>query len=165
MKKVLCVVIALMLLVCTALAETGYDEIDMKDTRETLISRYGEPAYTEEGYADFGGVLCAFYESGRLQAKLMNFDDVVDVAALTEYDFAQAKKLRSGESIENVLVLMGGEGTEIARINLSDEDTSGVQRVLAWKNAKGNAMEMLFELDDGHWVLFAAVEIVRPDAE
>ena len=81
------------------------------------------------------------------------------MAAPSQADFTQAHSLRQGASIESVEELMGGSGREIAMLRLSDEENAGSRRVLAWANEAGDAMEALFELDDGQWVLFAAVRI------
>ena len=140
-----------------------YERIEMDDTLETLTERYGEPVLTEDGYADFGGALCAFFESGRLRAKIVSFETLSEVAQVSDADFSKAKGLKKGASEEEVNALFGGAGAEIMRINLSDEENSGVQRVDAWINADGNAVQALFELDDGKWVLFAVVEITGGD--
>ena len=135
-----------------------YERIEMNDTLETLTERYGGPVLTEDGYADFGGVLCAFFESGRLRAKIVSFDAISEAASFTDSDFSGARNLKKGAPEEEVNALFGGAGAEIMRINLSDEENSGVQRVDAWVNADGNAVQALFELEDGKWVLFAIVE-------
>lgn len=135
-----------------------YERIEMKDTLETLIGKLGEPVWTQEGYADFGGALCAFFESGRLRAKIVSFETLSEVAQVSDADFSKAKGLKKGAPEEEVNALFGGACAEIMRINLSDEENSGVQRVDAWVNADGNAVQALFELEDGKWVLFAIVE-------
>ena len=159
MKRIFSLVLCALLLAASAETD-AYRAIDMTDTRETLAQRLGTPEETAEGYADFGGVLCDFFESGRLRAKIRAFDDAKAIAARTDGDFAAAKKLKKGALLADVNAVMGGEGTEIMRINLSDEETSGVQMVLAWVSAQSNLMEALFELDDGEWTLFAVVEIM-----
>ena len=161
MKRLLALAVCLALIaVCAAAEETdAYSLIEMTDTFETILEKLGAPAANDGEYADFGGVLCAFFESGRLQAKLRRFDDVRSIAARANGDFAAAKRLKKGALLADVNAMMGGEGEEIMRINLSDEETSGVQTVLAWVNADSQVMEALFELDDGEWTLFAVVEI------
>lgn len=163
MKRILAFVLCLVLLAASAFAEDtdAYGVIQMEDTLETVSQKLEKRGETEDGYADFGGVLCAFFESGRLRAKIRAFDDVRDVAARADGDFEAAKKLKKGALLESVTSLMGGEGAEIMRINLSDEETSGVQIVLAWVNSASTVMEALFELDDGEWTLFAVVEITE----
>ena len=52
-----------------------------------------------------------------------------------------------------------GAGTELMRMNLSDEDDAGLRKLLAWKNPSGGVLEALFEQDDGEWILFAIGEI------
>ncbi len=140
-------------------APSVYDDISMTELLPELIARLGEPALTEDGYYDFGGALVSAYESGRLKGKILAFDDVADVAAVSQADFTQAHSLRQGASLESVEALMGVPGREIARLRLSDEENAGSRLVLAWVNDAGDAMETLFELDDGQWVLFAAVRI------
>ena len=123
---------------------------------------------TQEGeYLLFSGeVLLAFYESGRLKAKAMAFEDVRDIAPAASLPMEKIKKLKQGTEIDKVQAMIGAEGLEIMRMNLSDEDSSGVRRVLAWKDDDGEAVEMLFELDDNEWVLFAVVEIpVKPEQQ
>lgn len=136
-----------------------YDDISMTELLPELVARLDEPLLTEDGYYDFGGALVAAYESGRLRGKILAFDDIAAVAAPSQADFTQAHSLRQGASIESVEELMGGSGREIAMLRLSDEENAGSRRVLAWANEAGDAMEALFELDDGQWVLFAAVRI------
>ena len=161
MKRLLALAVCLALIaVCAAAEETdAYSLIEMTDTFETISEKLGAPAANDGEYADFGGVLCAFFDSGRLQAKMRGFDDVRSVAAPTNGDFAAAKRLKKGALLADVSAILGGEGEEIMRVNLSDEETSGVQTVLAWVNADSQVMEALFELDDGEWTLFAVVEI------
>ena len=167
MMKKLTALLAVVMLLCAAWAETDadYGRVEMTDTLETVVQKLNEPAWTQEGYADFGGVLCAFYESGRLQAKAVKFDDIHAVAMATEVDFAPVRKLRQGTSIESVREIMGSEGTEIVRINPSDEENSGVMCVLAWKKEDGSVMQTLFEMEDGKWVLFAAVENIENEGK
>lgn len=165
--KALLLTLMLLVFACAAAlgeeAISAYDDISMNESLSELVARLGEPLLTEDGYYDFGGALVAAYESGRLKGKVLAFDDVIAVAAPSQADFTQAQSLRQGASIESVEALMGGPGREIARLRLSDEESSGFRLVLAWANEAGDAMEALFELDDNQWVLFAAVRI--PAAE
>lgn len=159
-KKILGICLALFLLLPTlARQEGGYESIQMSDSLAALCAAHGPLTPDENGMVDLGEVLCRFYESGRLWGKVRAFENIGEVAMRVEGDFAAARKLHMGESLASVQALLGGEGTEIARLNLSDEENSGVQLVLAWQNGQGEVLEALFEQDDGEWVLFAVAAI------
>jgi len=117
----------------------------------------------EGDYVIFSGeAACAFYESGRLRAKAVVFDAITDIAPTAEIPLDNLRKLRQGAHIDEITTLFGCEGLEIMKINLSDEEESGVRRVLAWQTEEKISVQALFELDDGEWVLFAIVESPAP---
>lgn len=155
--------LALALFVCLAGAETEitdiYEAIDMASTREALEAEFAEYSYEGEYMLIEGSALCAFYENGRLRAKSRAFESIRELASLCPNDVTLAKQLKQGAPLEDLERLLGCAGAEFMRINVTDAQDSGVQRLLAWQNANGLTLEALFELDDGEWRLLAAVEI------
>ncbi len=150
-------------------ARDAYSEIGMDEKLEALIERYGEPTADGELLVFDGGFACAFYESGTMQVKARVFADVKELAAMTNIDIkAKAQSFKQGDSLELVESELGIAGVEIMRIKISDEEDSGIRRVLAWQDASGSAYEMLFESEDGGWKLFYVVSVennMNGDAE
>ena len=140
-----------------AAPENAYQKIKMSFTREDIETLFDEGIKQNE-YIRFDDVLCAFFESGRLQAKSLYYQDIRDVAAPTKGDFAAVRDKKQGTPEQELSDILG-EGTEVLRMNLSDEDDAGQRKLIAWKNAEGGVMEALFEIDDGEWILFALGEI------
>ena len=160
MKRSVSILLALMLAVCISAAEEPkpvYEAVLMTDTYEDVNARYGE-GITFGDYLNYGDALLAFYESGRLQAKGLYYEDIREVAAMTEGDFALVRDFKQGTELKELTAILG-EGREIMCMNLADEDDAGQRRLYAWKDAEGNVLEALVELDDGEWLLFAIGEI------
>lgn len=136
---------------------SAYAQIRMTDTLDLIETQFGTG--TAQGdYLLFGDALCSFFESGRLQAKSLNYEDIREAAAQTQADFALVRDFKQGTH-EEELVKALGDGAEVMRMNLSDEEDAGLRKLLAWKNEAGSVLEALLELDDGEWVLFALGEI------
>ena len=157
MKKLLCAELCCALLLSFAAGESAYEQIEMASTLEEITLLFGEGEPVGE-YLAFGDALCAFYESGRLTAKSLSYEDVREKAAMTQADFAKVRDFREGALLSNLTDILG-PGTEILRMNLSDEDNAGQRILLAWQNESGGVLEALFELDAGEWILFAIGEI------
>lgn len=144
----------------TAEKTDAYASVDMGMKLEEVSRLLGAHEEREEGILAFpGGVLLSFYESGRIRAKALDFEDDGFVQTVEKIPLQAVQKLKQGALYEDVTALMGTEGTEIMRINLSDEDTPGVRRVLAWRDEAGMSIQALFELDSEAWVLFAVAGI------
>ncbi|MBR4235338.1 MAG: hypothetical protein IKR85_04665 [Clostridia bacterium] len=141
----------------------NYSEIEMSASLDSLTEKYGQGEQCGD-YIRFGNALCAFYESGRLLAKARYFDDVREAAAFSEGNFAKASRLKYGTPLDEISALLG-EGCEIMRINLSDEDEPGHRIVLAWQNARGEVLEALLELEDDVWVLFALGDVLTEETK
>ena len=158
---------ALLFILCLLLSfavfgEGTYERIDMNMTRAELDALF---AGCEEGeYVAYGDALCAFYESGRLKAKMRRFEDVRGLAPLTEGSFDRVRGLKYGTRIDELSELLG-EGLEIMLMNLSDDEESGCRKLLCWQDSSGSVMEALFELDDGKWILFALGEVKSEEAK
>lgn len=156
MKKFLLAVLILVMTVACA-AEGAYGMIAADATLETVTAAFGAPAEKDE-YLLCDDTLLSFWESGRLQAKIRDCENIAEVAAVTESSFDAVLKLKQGAPVDKVISELG-EGNEIMLITLADEDNAGVRKVLAWKHADGEVLEALFELDGGEWVLFAITVI------
>lgn len=164
MKKPICIILVVFLLVITACAETAvptdvYDGISMSDRKAEIDAKYTFEE-TQDGYFLYEGeVLCAFYESGRLWAKARMFENAGDIAPIADIPLSKLSSYKQGMLLEEVEKAFGAQGLEIMRINLADEDDSGVRRVLVWKTGEGKVVQALFELDDNQWKLFAVAEV------
>lgn len=168
MKKIICVLVAVLLISVFACAEETtpaeapddlYSVIEMDAVKETLSGQY-DMAETEGGYFLLENeVLLAFYESGRLYAKARVFESAADIAPTANIPFNKLSSYKQGMTIDEVTSAFGAEGFEIMKINLADEDNAGVRRVLVWKNEENAVVQALFELDDNKWVLFAIAEV------
>lgn len=169
MKKAFSVVLAILMMLLSAAAETEavegekteelYSLIEMSSLKTELDALY-ESAETDEGYFLFENeVLIAFYESGRLQAKIRVFENISDIAPVSNLPMDKLSSYKQGMTIDEVTEAFGKEGLEIMKINLADEDGAAVRRVLVWKTETGSIVQALFELDDNEWVLFAIAEV------
>lgn len=162
MKRILAVILALIILCPVCFSESAatdaYDLIEMSFTQDEIIKLLGEGEPAGEYVLFSESVLCAFYESGRLQAKCRVFDKITDAAVLCELPLEKLPSLKQGMPIDEFVDLIGTDGAEIMRINLSDEENAGMRRVIAWQNADGASIQALFEMDDGEWILFALAE-------
>jgi len=168
MKRVISVFLAFLIMMLPAVAEQAtnseameeiYDRIEMSKTKAELDDAF-ECAETEDGYFLYeNSVLCAFYESGRLQAKTRVFESICDAAPVADIPLSKLSSYKQGMTIDEVTEAFGAEGLEIMRINLADEENAGQRRVLAWQTDAGIAVQALFELDDNEWVLFAIAEV------
>ena len=137
----------------------AYEQIEMSMTLEDVSLLLGE-GRAEGDYLVFAeSVICAFYESGRLQAKAMAYESLSEISPETSASTESLKSLKQGKTMEEVTAVLGAEGAEIMSINLSDEEDAGVRRVLAWHYAAGGGVQALFEEDEGEWKLFAIVGI------
>ena len=155
-RLVLALALLYALLGSRALGEGEYEQIELHMTRQQLEA---ELSLEDAGeYWLCGDALLAFYESGRLRAKFLNYESLDAVAPLSDAGFDEARKLRQGASIETLTQLLG-PGLELMLMNISDEDNAGVRRLLCWKDASGNVLEALLEQEDGQWVLFALGEV------
>lgn len=167
MKKILACILSFLFLIVPALSENAspeevgsdlYDRIEMSARKDELDLKYA-CTETEENYFLYENeVMCVFYESGRLQAKLRAFESVLDVAPVADIPLDKLPSYKQGMKIDEVTGAFGCEGFEIMKINLADEDDAGVRRVLVWKTETGVHVQALFELDDNEWVLFAIAE-------
>ncbi len=168
MKKILLIMLVFCLGSCFSLAEEAtpsdapasvYEQIEMSAVKEEIDLLF-EKEETEDGFFVYGGeALCAFYESGRLQAKARVFENVADLAPIANIPLDKISGYKQGMTIDDVTSAFGAEGLEIMKINLADEDDAGVRRVLVWKTEKNVVVQALFELDDNEWVLFAIAEV------
>ena len=162
MKKTLALIVmlaaVLSLICCAEETPSAYESIEMSFFKEDVIALFGEGTSDGEYMVLNGEVACAFYESGRLMAKSLVFENIAEVAQEAEIPLEKIRKLKQGTHFDEVKALMGADGTEIMRINLSDEDNAGVRRVMAWQNAGKVSVQALFELDDGEWLLFTIAE-------
>lgn len=168
MKKLLAALLAMFICLLPAIAETMQTDSEIKDLYELIemsftkaeLDEIYECAETEEGYFLYENeILCAFYESGRLQAKVRAFESAGDIAPVASISLNKLSSYKQGMTIEKVIEAFGNEGLEIMKINLADEENAGVRRVLVWKTEAGNVVQALFELDDNEWVLFAIAEV------
>lgn len=168
MKKLLASLLVMLIGLLPAMAETAlndsetsdlYEQIEMTFTKAELDEKY-DCTENEDGYFLYENeILCAFYESGRIQAKARAFENAGDIAPVANIPLDRLSSYKQGMTIEKVTEAFGAEGLEIMKINLADEENAGVRRVLVWKTEAGNVVQALFELDDNEWVLFAIAEV------
>ena len=160
MKRIACVLLTLALMGAFAFSEqtaSVYETVAMSDTLETITESLGEGEAVDD-FIKYGDALLVFYESGRLNAKGLYFDDVRDVAPMAQGNFALVRDFKQGTGLSEITALLG-QGKEIMARTLADEDDAGLRKLYAWQDANGHVLEALVELDDGEWVLFALGEI------
>ena len=130
-----------------------YNEVTLEDTMETLTGRYGEPkkettdngdSYTwvmEDGY----GFAATFFDSGRLRAKVLYYEDIRQLGAISEATgIDKFSQLSKDYTYEMTCGLLGGKPMELAQIVQDTSADPEVKRLFVWATSKGDVVQVLF---------------------
>ena len=127
------------------------------DTLDGLTERLGEPEQeqTENGVnyiwktEDNCGFVGVFFDSGRLRAKALYYEDLRQLgqlSAATSID--QFASLNNNYTYEMVCGMLGGRSMEIMQIAQDSSLDPEIKRVFVWCDEKGNVVQILFKGDE-----------------
>lgn len=134
-----------------------YNQVNIGDLKDDVVAKFGEPqvetsdngeTYTwkmEDGY----GFAAVFFDSGRLRAKVLYYDDLRQLgllSAATSID--QFASLNSNYTYEMVCGVLGGRSMELAQIAQDSSADPEVKRLYVWANEKGDCIQVLFKDDE-----------------
>lgn len=137
-----------------------YNEIGFSDTLSGLTERYGEPvaettttedvtstSYTwkfDDGY----GFVCAFYDNGRLRAKVILYEDLRQFRDLSNATYlANVFNLSDSSTFKECINILGGRPIEICQVSQSEQDQTDIARVYTWVDKDDQAAQILFKKD------------------
>ncbi len=134
-----------------------YNAVTFEDTLDTLTEKYGEPvieqadggeSYTwqmEDGY----GFAAAFFDSGRLRAKVLYY---VDLRQLGEISNAtgidQFSSLNKNYTYAMTCGTLGGRAMELAQIAQDTSDAPEIKRLYVWATPEGDVVQVFFGGDE-----------------
>ena len=131
-----------------------YRQIKIGDLRDDIIARFGEPVIeaTDNGETctwkmdDGYGFAAVFFDSGRLRAKVLYYDDLRQLgklSAATSID--QFSTLNTNYTYEMVCGVLGGRSMELAQIAQDSSAEPEIKRLYVWANEKGDCVQVLFK--------------------
>ena len=134
-----------------------YNQVAVDDTLESLTGRYGEPTpevtengtnYTwimEDGY----GFCCTFYESGALRAKILYYEDLRQLAELSNANgIGNVTMLSSSYTLDMAKSLMGGRGMQVMASVVTPGSAPEIEYLYCWMTADGeDVVQILFDKD------------------
>lgn len=130
-----------------------YNEVTLDDTLATLTERYGEPRIeaNDNGDSYFWvmdngcGVVVSFFDSGRLRAKVLYYEDVRQLGALSEAtNITSFSQLNKDYTYEMTCGVLGGKPMELAQIVQDTSADPEVKRLYVWSTSKGDIVQVLF---------------------
>lgn len=134
-----------------------YNQVKVGDTLQTLTERFGEPTVetTENGETylwvmdDGYGVACVFFETGKLRAKIVYYDDPRQFAQLSNANgIGNMTQLNRNYTFEMACGLLGGRAMELMQLPQDISADPEVKRVFLWVDQKGNMVQILFSGDE-----------------
>ena len=134
-----------------------YNAVTFDETLTSLTEKYGEPVKEEgesgDSYSwvmeDGYGFAAAFFDSGRLRAKVLYYKDL-----------RQLGEISNATSIDKFAVLnknytyamtcgaLGGRAMELAQIAQDTSDNPEIKRLYVWATPKGDVVQVLFSGDE-----------------
>ncbi|MBQ8953705.1 MAG: hypothetical protein IJ048_06280 [Clostridia bacterium] len=134
-----------------------YNQVNIGDLKDDIIAKFGEPEVetTDNGETltwkmdDGYGFAAVFFDSGRLRAKVLYYDDLRQLGQLSAAtSIGQFASLNSNYTYEMVCGVLGGRSMELAQIAQDSSADPEVKRVYVWCNEKGDCVQVLFKDDE-----------------
>ena len=134
-----------------------YNQVNIGDQQADIVAKFGEPEIEttdngetctwqmEDGY----GFAAVFFDSGRLRAKVLYYDDLRQLgqlSAATSID--QFANLNTNYTYEMVCGVLGGRSMELAQIAQDSSADPEIKRLYVWANEKGDCVQVLFKDDE-----------------
>lgn len=131
-----------------------YNQVKIGDLKDDIIAKFGEPEVetTENGETltwqmeDGYGFAAVFFDSGRLRAKVLYYDDLRQLGLLSSAtNIDQFSTLNNNYTYEMVCGVLGGRSMELAQIAQDSSAEPEVKRLYVWANEKGDCVQVLFK--------------------
>ena len=133
-----------------------YNAVTFADTLTTLKERYGEPSIQETAngksydwvFDDGYGFAAAFYDDGRLRAKVLEYSDIRRLALLSGAgDLSGIYQLTKDYTFDVVKMVLTGKPMEIALISQDSSANPALNTLYVWANMDGKVVQILFDKD------------------
>lgn len=134
-----------------------YIQVSIGDTLADLTAKFGEPTSVEERdegsiyswkMADGYGFAAAFFDSGRLRAKVVHYEDIRQLSKLSAATGLDYVSMLSKEyTFEMVNNTMGGSAMEIAQFAQDGSVNPEVKTLYAWLTEGGSCVQILFSAE------------------
>ena len=134
-----------------------YNAVTFDETLESLTEKYGEPVKetTESGDSyswvmeDGYGFAAAFFDSGRLRAKVLYYKDLRQLGEISNAtSIDQFSVLNKNYTYAMTCATLGGRAMELAQIAQDTSDNPEIKRLYVWATPEGDIVQVLFGGDE-----------------
>ncbi len=134
-----------------------YNAVTFDETLTSLIEKYGEPVKEEgesgDSYSwvmeDGYGFAAAFFDSGRLRAKVLYYKDLRQLGEISNAtSIDQFAVLNKNYTYAMTCGALGGRAMELAQIAQDTSDNPEIKRLYVWATPKGDVVQVLFSGDE-----------------
>ena len=134
-----------------------YNAVTFDETLDSLTEKYGEPVKEEgesgDSYSwvmeDGYGFAAAFFDSGRLRAKVLYYKDLRQLGEISNAtSIDQFAVLNKNYTYAMTCGALGGRAMELAQIAQDTSDNPEIKRLYVWATPKGDVVLVLFSGDD-----------------
>ena len=134
-----------------------YNAVTFDETLTSLTEKYGEPVKEEgesgDSYSwvmeDGYGFAAAFFDSGRLRAKVLYYKDLRQLGEISNAtSINQFAVLNKNYTYAMTCGALGGRAMELAQIAQDTSDNPEIKRLYVWATPKGDVVQVLFSGDE-----------------
>ena len=134
-----------------------YNAVTFGETLTSLTEKYGEPVKEEgesgDSYSwvmeDGYGFAAAFFDSGRLRAKVLYYKDLRQLGEISNAtSIDQFAVLNKNYTYAMTCGALGGRAMELAQIAQDTSDSPEIKRLYVWATPKGDVVQVLFSGDE-----------------
>ena len=134
-----------------------YNAVTFDETLTSLTEKYGEPVKEEgesgDSYSwvmeDGYGFAAAFFDSGRLRAKVLYYKDLRQLGEISnDTSIDQFAVLNKNYTYAMTCGALGGRAMELAQIAQDTSDNPEIKRLYVWATPKGDVVQVLFSGDE-----------------
>ena len=134
-----------------------YNAVTFDETLTSLTEKYGEPVKEEgesgDSYSwvmeDGYGFAAAFFDSGRLRAKVLYYKDLRQLGEISNAtSIDQFAVLNKNYTYAMTCGALGGRAMELAQIAQDTSDNPEIKRHYVWATPKGDVVQVLFSGDE-----------------
>ena len=134
-----------------------YNAVTFDETLTSLTEKYGEPVKEEgesgDSYSwvmeDGYGFAAAFFDSGRLRAKVLYYQDLRQLGEISNAtSIDQFAVLNKNYTYAMTCGALGGRAMELAQIAQDTSDNPEIKRLYVWATPKGDVVQVLFSGDE-----------------
>lgn len=134
-----------------------YNAVTFGETLTSLTEKYGEPVKEEgesgDSYSwvmeDGYGFAAAFFDSGRLRAKVLYYKDLRQLGEISNAtSIDQFAVLNKNYTYAMTCGALGGRALELAQIAQDTSDNPEIKRLYVWATPEGDIVQVLFSGDE-----------------